>query len=98
MPIIIDALPRKLRNIVLFIGFAITSCIFVVIDYLLIRQSFNKFVTKSVTQELEFPMWIPSAVLAVGFCALTLVIILKTVIYGWMVKTGVEVQIRESGS
>lgn len=95
MPIFIDALPRKIRDVVVFIGYAICSILFFILDYLLIRQAVNKFVTMSVSQELEFALWIPAAILAIGFFVLTLVLITKTVICGWAVKTGNTIKFEE---
>jgi TRAP-type C4-dicarboxylate transport system permease small subunit len=88
MPLIIEMLSKKIRDRVLFAGYAIISCVFLVLDFLLTQQAVGKFFDGSFSQELKFALWIPSAVLSVGFIVLTLVLILKVFIYAWMIKTG----------
>jgi len=88
MPIILDAVPKKVRAIMLCTGYIIATGVFTFISYLLIRQVMNRYTFHSVSPDLGITLWIPALVLSIGFIAMTLTIIVKAVICGWMVKTG----------
>ena len=97
MSLFVDMMSQKARDILMFIEFVINTVIFIVIDYLLVKDVFSKFAKHTLTSELKFPKWIPSTVLAIGFIALTLILMGKAILYLRMAKTGECVNFADLG-
>jgi TRAP-type C4-dicarboxylate transport system permease small subunit len=88
MSLLLEKLPKKYADTLIFISGAICSAVFILVTYLLFVQAVDKFAKVDITPELNFPVWIPAIVLAIGFCILTVTIIIKTVILGHALKSG----------
>jgi TRAP-type C4-dicarboxylate transport system permease small subunit len=91
MNLLFEIMSQKTRDILILFGNVACSIIFLLISYLLILQAISKFAKVDVSMELGLPLWVPSAVLAFGFCALTISIIIKSMILGFALKTGEHV-------
>ena len=97
MLLIVDALPEKTRKWVLCAANFVTSIGFGIVDWLLIQQTIRRFFDQTATTEIGLPLWIPNAVLTLGFCTLTIVIAAKAIIWFWMAKTGNTIVFRALG-
>lgn len=71
---------------------SITNCVvsvaFIIITYLLYVEMGSKFANVDVSYELNFPLWLPALVLAVGFTLLTISVIIKTILLVHLEITG----------
>ena len=64
---------------------SVVSAIFILITYLLYVQVHDKFTKLDVSYELEFPIWIPALILAIGFSTVTAAIIVKSILL-WYIE------------
>jgi TRAP-type C4-dicarboxylate transport system permease small subunit len=94
MSLILEHLKKKTVHAIIFVVNLICSGAFAFISYLLIDQAIDKYFKNDVSPELYFPMWIPAAVLSVGFCVLTATLICKLFVSLYTLKTGEEVNLR----
>ncbi len=94
MTIILEMMPKRAEKILHFVDYIICSVAFTFISYLLFQQAANKFASADYSQDLKLPVWIFTAVLAVGFVLLTICMYLKTVVYGYAAVKNEEVTLR----
>lgn len=94
MSLVIEILPHKLSQWLIFIDYIICSVAFVYVSYLLGDQAVRKYATGDISTDLGVPLYIFSSVLALGFAILTVCIIIKTLVYGYAAFTGEEISFR----
>jgi TRAP-type C4-dicarboxylate transport system permease small subunit len=94
MTVLLESMSKKAYDLFILIGNVVCSAVFILISYLLILQSISKFAKVDVSTELSLPLWIPAAVLAFGFCVLTLSIVIKSVILVYAFKVGETLDFR----
>ena len=88
MTLIHEKLKAKAAAMLSSITNSVVALIFVVITYLLWTEMMNKFAKDDVSYELQFPMWIPALILAIGFTLLTCSIVIKAVLLWYVEVTG----------
>ena len=88
LTLLLDMMPKKMREIFMAVGFAVAACALVLLDFLLVRELIKKYVNGDFSSELMFPLWIPSLFLTLGVITLTIVVALKAAICMWCAKTG----------
>jgi len=88
MALIVDRLSQKAHYILNAIELLVDTVVFGIIDWLLIKDVLAKFARGNKTAELAFPKWIPSAVVLAGCIMLTVVLVIKAVLYIMAVKEG----------
>jgi TRAP-type C4-dicarboxylate transport system permease small subunit len=97
MQVFLEKMKAKTRRAALGVIYAFTTVITVIMSYLLVIQAQTRFFDGQNSNELHFPLWIPATVIAVCFCVLAVVLLIKTIVYFWMSKTGNEVSFRKFG-
>ena len=88
---------KKARYLLNAVESFINAVIFVVIDWLLLQDTLTKFASGNTTPDLEFPRWIPSLIITIGFTLMTVVIIVKAILYLWALKEGKEINFEAIG-
>lgn len=94
MSLVLEILPHKFSRYLIFVDYIVCSAAFVYITYLIGNQAVNKYVTGDISTDLGVPLYIFSAILALGFCILTVCIIIKTLVYGYAAFTSEEINFR----
>lgn len=74
---------RKTYAILDFVCYVIASIGFILITYFMIEQAIDTFVKGTLTTDLFMPMWIFSAILALGFVGLTICFWMRTIFKGY---------------
>ncbi|MDR1028832.1 MAG: TRAP transporter small permease [Clostridiales Family XIII bacterium] len=97
MLVFLEKLKEKTFKIVLGVVYAVTTIGTAIIAYLLIIQAALRFEDGQSSNELHFPLWIPATFIAIGFCVLVITLLLKTILYFWMGKTGNTLNFRKFG-
>lgn len=99
MTIVLDLISRKTSKIIQFVDYIICTIAFVYISYLLVGQAISKFAIADVSIDLKLPLFIFAGCLAFGFILLTVCILIKTLVLGYSVATGEEINFkRPSGT
>jgi TRAP-type C4-dicarboxylate transport system permease small subunit len=88
MLVFLEKLTHKARSFMLGIIYTVTTVGVGVISFLLIRQVGLRIEDHHGTSELHLPIWIPALILAACFCVLVVVLVIKTLLYFWMSRTG----------
>lgn len=97
MALFVDKLPRKPHYILNAVELFIDTVVFVIIDKLLLNDVLNKFTRGNKTSELAFPKWIPSAIVFAGFALLTIVLLIKGILYLIAAKKNKEINFEKIG-
>jgi|GEM_PF-2443642 len=88
LTILTEKLPTKVYNVMMSIVFTINSLICIVLSWMFFRDMMRRYGLGTVTSELGIPRWIFSLILAIGIIVMTVVLIVKTILYFRSIKTG----------
>jgi TRAP-type C4-dicarboxylate transport system permease small subunit len=95
MLMLVDKFKKGMREIFLGCIYAVTTVGTIIVAGLLINQARLRILDGQTTSELHFPIWIPAVVIAVCFCILVVVLVIKTAIYFWMARSGETLNFRQ---
>ena len=98
MTLVLEHLSNKVECVVRFICDIISAIGFTYVSYLMITDTYGKFIQNDVTNTLGMPRWIFVAILAFGVVMLTLAIYVKTIIQGYVVFGGKPINLRDPES
>lgn len=96
MTLLTEHIEQKAADIIRFICDVICSIAFSYISYLLIIQAVSKYIKADASTDLRLPIFVFASILAFGFIVLTICLIIKAIIQGYIVKTGTPVSLRPS--
>ena len=88
MTLFTDHLPLKARQILSIVVYFICSGAFVFISYLLLSQTFRKYIKMDSTTDLIMPTFIFAGVLTIGFVILTICLAIKGILKIHEYRTG----------
>lgn len=86
---------EKTRNIISFIVYAVSTIGLFIMTYLLLKMSVQDYITKEVSYELHFPLWLPAAIQTFGFFVMTIVMLIKSLLYLHAINTGQKFNLRK---
>lgn len=97
LTIILDKFTRKNHYIINAIEHIIMGAFYIVVDYLLVKDTLTKFASKIVTTDLHMFKWIFSGITAIGFIVLTLVAFTKAALYIIAARNNERINFNEIG-
>jgi TRAP-type C4-dicarboxylate transport system permease small subunit len=97
MKLILDHVSERTRSLLYAIINILIAVMMGFITYLLFMQTFARFSDFAVTPELKMPLWIPEMLLVIGAAILTVGIVSKAVLWGWMWKNNKYIEFVDVG-
>ena len=89
-----EIMKKKSAHILRAITDSACAIVFIFVTYLMLSQSYGRFMRHDITQELKFPTWIPALFIGLGFLSLTVCLFVKAILRWRVVKTGEEINFR----
>ncbi len=94
MTLVLESIGKQASRVIQFIVYIVCSVAFVYITYLLTAQAAAAYVKGDISTDLHMPIFIFKAILAIGFIFVTICIICKTIVLGYVAKTGEDINLR----